>query len=83
MGRLVLKFFKCLICFCFPALIWNAPLKAEEIPPIEKPQKEIHLDSPWDLLSYENLSFDRIMSVVNDFAKGGFREVWVELGKCC
>ena len=61
-----------LFFLCIPAIIWNAPLHAEENL-IEKFHENPSF-SPWELLNYETLSFDRIMDFVNAIEYGDFLE---------
>ncbi len=48
---------------CLPGIIWHAPLKAE-IPPTFSVTEDYSNFSPWELLNYETLSFDRIINFV-------------------
>ncbi len=48
---------------CLPGIVWYAPLKAE-IPPNFNATEDYSNFSPWELLKYETLSFDRILDFV-------------------
>ena len=59
-----MKFFSRLFfLFCLPGIVWYAPLKAE-IPPTFNATEDYSNFSPWELLKYETLSFDRILDFV-------------------
>ena len=59
-----MKFFSRLFfLFCLPGIVWYAPLKAE-IPPTFSTTEDYSNFSPWELLKYETLSFDRILDFV-------------------
>ena len=53
-----------LFFLCFPALIWNAPLISAG--PIDKRASF----SPWDLLKFENLSYDNITALIETLEYG-------------
>ena len=60
-----MKFLSRLFFFlCLPGIIWYAPLKAE-ISPTFSVTEDYSNFSPWDLLKYETLSFDRILDFVD------------------
>ncbi|QVL58018.1 MAG: hypothetical protein KFB93_02745 [Simkaniaceae bacterium] len=61
---------------CLPALIWHAPLHSEAPLKVEVTEDYRNF-SPWDLLKYENLSFDRIMNFINEVEYGHILE------RCC
>lgn len=48
---------------CLPGIVWYAPLKAE-IPPTFSTTEDYSNFSPWEILKYETLSFDRILDFV-------------------
>ena len=59
-----MKFLSRLFCLlCLPGIVWYAPLKAE-IPPTFSTTEDYSNFSPWELLKYETLSFDRILDFV-------------------
>jgi predicted GIY-YIG superfamily endonuclease len=55
--------FHLLFLLCLPGIVWYAPLKAE-IPPTFNATEDYSNFSPWELLKYETLSFDRILDFV-------------------
>ncbi|QVL56904.1 MAG: hypothetical protein KFB93_05830 [Simkaniaceae bacterium] len=61
---------------CLPALIWHAPLHSEAPLKVEVTEDYRNF-SPWDLLKYENLSFDRIMNFIDEVEYGHVLE------RCC
>ncbi len=67
-----MKFGKLLFFFCLPALIWNAPLISST-----PPQKRASF-SPWDLLKFENLSYDNITSFVETIEYGNPSQLFNE-----
>jgi hypothetical protein len=55
---------KLLFFFCLPALIWNAPLISSA------PSQKRPTFCPWDLLKFENLSYDNITSFIETVEYG-------------
>ena len=61
-----MKFAKILFLLCLPAIIWYTPLNAENQ---KQPAASLATSnqinfSPWDLLKYENLSYDNITNFI-------------------
>lgn len=50
---------------CLPAIILHAPLRAEYIPSNVESTQDYSNFSPWDLLNYDTLSYDRILDFVD------------------
>ena len=66
-----------LFILCLPAMIWHAPLQAES----KLQQAHVHLASnswaswsPWQLLNYDTLSYDKIIDFVWEVAYGNTLE---------
>ncbi|MDN3509314.1 MAG: hypothetical protein P0S93_04800 [Candidatus Neptunochlamydia sp.] len=61
-----MKFFsKLFFFFCLPGIISQFPLHSEPIKEFtQHPTENYSHFSPWDLLNYETLSFDRILDFV-------------------
>ncbi|WP_316355870.1 hypothetical protein [Candidatus Neptunichlamydia sp. REUL1] len=55
---------KLLFFFCLPALIWNAPLISSA------PSQKRPTFCPWDLLKFQNLSYDNITSFIETVEYG-------------
>ncbi len=62
---------------CLPGIIWHAPLRSEIIPANLETTEDYRMFSPWDLLKYENLSYDRILNFIDEIEYGNV------LDKCC
>ncbi len=71
-----MKLAKLLFFFCLPAIIWHTPINAEihHEQPISQPIENYENFSPWDLLKYENLSYDRIMNFIWEVCYGDMLE---------
>ena len=68
-----MKFGKLLFFLCLPALIWNAPLISAS--PIEQRASF----SPWDLLKFENLSYDNITAFIETVEYGEPSQLFDEI----
>jgi len=55
---------KLFFLLCLPALIWNAPLMSSA------PSQKRPSFRPWDLLRFENLSYDNITSFIETVEYG-------------
>ena len=78
-----MKFLARLFLFlCLPGMVWHAPLKAEYIPANVESTQGYFRFSPWDLLKYENLSYDRIMNFIYEIEYGNILEKCTERQFC-
>jgi hypothetical protein len=55
--------------FCVPAIIWHTPVCANS-PEVQVDSSSRAYFSPWDLLKYENLSYDSIISFIYEVEYG-------------
>ncbi|WP_316356461.1 hypothetical protein [Candidatus Neptunichlamydia sp. REUL1] len=66
-----------LMVLCLPAIIWHVPLNAEATLPAQQtqPQAADYTNfSPWDLLNYDTLSYQRITDFLWEVAYGNSLE---------
>jgi len=63
-------------------MVWHTSLKAEYILANAKSTQDHFSFSPWDLLKYENLSYDRIMSFIYEIEYGTILEKCTERQFC-
>ena len=67
-----MKIGRLLFFLCLPALIWNAPLISSS------PSQRSSPFSPWDLLKFENLSYDNITSFIETVEYGDLSKFFDE-----
>lgn len=68
-----------LFLLCLPSIIWHTPLSAEVKIAQTFSTYDDSIFSPWDLLNYENLSYDRIINFLNEIEYGeGLEKVMTE-----
>ena len=64
-----------LLVLCLPAIIWNVPLSANNLPTNTGYSEGDYTNfSPWDLLNYETLSYQHIIDFLYEVAYGNTLE---------